>query len=122
MMETNYKSLPIKDDKLIREGLKQAGFGEYLTSAIELKEYEALSGERCIKATLRLETMNVLSREFESEFEKDCAFRYMGQNMAHGMQLEMVKQLPCISLGDKVIMSREEYEALRRGFITEFRV
>ena len=123
-MDIKLKPLPIEDDKGIREGMKLAGLGEYLTSTIRLGEYEPIAQDRrVIIATLTLETTQVLDKAYlRDAFSAVDRLMLLGNHIGKDMQIEMAKQLPCISIGDKVIMSRDDYLALRKGLVTEFRV
>ena len=115
------KPLPTDDDKSIREGILLSGLGEYLTATIRLGEYESQAGNRVICATLTLETTESLSPEVEEVFSSVDRLKYLGNHIGQSMQHEMAKQLPCVAMGNKVIMSREDYEKLRHGLVMEYK-
>jgi hypothetical protein len=119
---SNLEPLPPEDDKSIREGMKLAGLGEYLTATIRLGEYQSLSKHRCIIATLTLETIQTLEAQVDDVFSSIDRLKYLGNHIGQAMQYEMVKQLPCIAFGDKIIMSRQDYEKLRKGVVEKFNI
>ena len=109
------KPLPKEDEQSIKDGMKLSGLSDYLTATIRLGEYESQCGNRVICATLTLETTQSLSPEGQEVFSSVDRLRYLGNHIGQAMQYEMSKQLPCHSIGDKVIMSREDYNLLRKG-------
>jgi len=109
------KPLLLQDEQSIREGIKLSGISEYLTATIRLGEYESQGGDRVICATLTLETTQLLSQDGQGVFSSVDRLKYLGNHIGQNMQYEMAKQLLCHSIDDKVIMSREDYERLRKG-------
>ena len=96
----------------IRAGIEQEGFSKYDAECVGIRERVGVMNSRVFR--LKMEFTQEIALDYLESLTKVDQFIYMGRRFAKDFQLKVSRLLPNIRIGDKVIMSVEEYEELRR--------
>lgn len=113
-MPTDYVPTPEGIASSIRAGLMTAGFGEMDASMVKITEQPELSmgGSRIIKMSLVFESVGVIDMN-QSSASIDL-YKMAGARFGYDLQMILSRLLPYACYGDKILLSTDEYESLRR--------
>lgn len=102
------------DDNAIRSGIESEGFTKYDASCISIRERAGVFGSRVFNISLTFNHSIALDHKGEAYSDVDQLV-YVGRKYAKELQLFMSRLLPNIRIGDKVILSIQEYKDLRKS-------